>query len=100
MLKQVQDDSGSICTNNSNCNCHSEDEVNTLVNNNIPSGTYSTKWDGKNKYGQQVSSGVYLYHLQAGEFSAVRKMVLIRQIDKTAGQAGMSLTSIILFEYA
>ena len=54
------------------------EEVKTLVSDNIQSGTYSTKWDGKNKYGQQVSSGVYLYHLQAGDFSAVKKMLFIK----------------------
>jgi len=35
-------------------------------------------WDGKNTMGQSVSSGVYFYHLKAGNFSAVRKMVIMK----------------------
>ncbi|MBM3242979.1 T9SS type A sorting domain-containing protein [Candidatus Poribacteria bacterium] len=35
-------------------------------------------WDGKNDTGQAVSSGVYFYHLSAGDFSATRKMVIVK----------------------
>jgi len=34
-------------------------------------------WDGKNATGQTISSGVYFYQLQAGNFSAVRRMVIL-----------------------
>ena len=33
-------------------------------------------WDGKNESGEQVTSGVYFYHLSAGEFAATRKMLI------------------------
>ena len=33
-------------------------------------------WDGKNAVGEAVASGVYFYTLQAGEFSATRKMLI------------------------
>lgn len=33
-------------------------------------------WDGKNEAGEQVSSGAYFYAIQAGEFTAVKKMVV------------------------
>ncbi len=33
-------------------------------------------WDGKNKAGEPVASGVYFYTLTAGEFTATRKMVI------------------------
>ncbi len=33
-------------------------------------------WDGKNTQGEAVASGVYFYTLQAGEFSATRKMLI------------------------
>ena len=36
-------------------------------------------WDGKNEFGEVVSSGVYFYTLTAGDFSATRKM-LIREV--------------------
>ena len=35
-------------------------------------------WDGKNGLGEQVASGVYFYHLSAGDFSATRKMLIIK----------------------
>jgi len=35
-------------------------------------------WDGKNAIGENVSSGVYFYQIQAGEFKAKRKMVIIK----------------------
>ena len=35
-------------------------------------------WDGRNGLGEQVASGVYFYHLSAGDFSATRKMVILK----------------------
>ena len=52
--------------------------VKTLVSENMPAGVHSFVWDGTNESGKQVSSGMYIYHLQAGEFSAVKKMLFIK----------------------
>ena len=35
-------------------------------------------WDGRNELGEQVTSGVYFYHLSAGDYSATRKMLIIK----------------------
>ena len=35
-------------------------------------------WDGKNGFGEGVASGVYFYHLSAGDYSATRKMVILK----------------------
>ena len=35
-------------------------------------------WDGRNGLGEQVASGVYFYHLSAGNYSATRKMLIIK----------------------
>ena len=35
-------------------------------------------WDGKNELGEQVASGVYFYTLTAGDYSATRKMVILK----------------------
>jgi hypothetical protein len=35
-------------------------------------------WDGRNEFGEKVSSGVYFYRIQAGDFQAVRKMVILK----------------------
>jgi hypothetical protein len=46
-------------------------------------GRYITKgkaayWDGRDSRGEKVASGVYFYTLQAGVFSATRKMVILK----------------------
>ena len=35
-------------------------------------------WDGKNDLGEQVASGVYFYTLSAGNYSATRKMMILK----------------------
>ena len=35
-------------------------------------------WDGRNRFGEQVASGIYFYSLNAGDFSATRKMVILK----------------------
>ena len=35
-------------------------------------------WDGRNGLGETVASGVYFYHLSAGDFSATRKMLILK----------------------
>ncbi|MBM3240700.1 T9SS type A sorting domain-containing protein [Candidatus Poribacteria bacterium] len=50
---------------------------------NQKAGIYLTKdraayWDGNNAKGEAVSSGVYFYQLQAGDFFATRKMVIVK----------------------
>jgi len=48
-----------------------------------PAGSYlshkiAAYWDGKNSSGQETSSGTYFYNIQAGEFTATKKMVVAR----------------------
>ena len=35
-------------------------------------------WDGRNEFGESVASGVYFYHLSAGDYSATRKMLILK----------------------
>ena len=35
-------------------------------------------WDGRNQVGETVASGVYFYHLSAGDYSATRKMLILK----------------------
>jgi hypothetical protein len=53
-------------------------ELKTLVNARMSAGNYSVRWDGTNSTGEHVSSGVYLYRIQAGSFTAVKKMVMLK----------------------
>ena len=48
-----------------------------------PTGYYTARakaayWDGRNSLGEVVGSGVYFYQLLAGDFSATRKMVILK----------------------
>jgi hypothetical protein len=53
-------------------------EVRSLVNERHNAGSFTVTWDGKNNMGRQVSSGVYIYHLKAGEFTSSKKMVMMK----------------------
>ena len=35
-------------------------------------------WDGRNESGEQVSSGLYFYTIQAGAFTATKKMIIAK----------------------
>jgi hypothetical protein len=53
-------------------------EVRTLVNEQRPAGAFEVIWDGSNNLGQQVSSGAYLYRLEAADVVQTRKMLFLR----------------------
>jgi len=53
-------------------------EVRTLVNTRQAAGSHEIVWDATNNLGEAVSSGIYLYQLQAGDFVQSRKMVLLK----------------------
>ena len=53
-------------------------EVKTLIDREISAGVHSFNWNAENNSGQKVTSGVYIYRISAGEFTAVKKMVLIK----------------------
>ncbi len=53
-------------------------EIITLFNEEKGSGMHSVFWYGKNKFGETVSSGVYMYKLKAGTIIRCKKMVYIK----------------------
>ncbi len=53
-------------------------EVRTLLDETRKAGYQKITWDAKDTTGRPVPSGVYLYKMQAGDFVAVRKSVIIR----------------------
>jgi immune inhibitor A len=50
----------------------------TLIDETSPAGFRQIEWDGKDEHGDPVSSGIYLYRLEAGKQVLTKKMVLIR----------------------
>lgn len=54
-------------------------EIKTLVENKAMSaGQYVAEWDGKDKNGNVVPSGIYLYQVQAGNSVLTKKMSLLK----------------------
>ncbi len=53
-------------------------EVRTLVNEFEEAGYKSVIWDGLDQYGRSLSTGVYIYRIQAGDFTQTRKMVFMK----------------------
>jgi hypothetical protein len=52
--------------------------VRSLVDREIPPGTHTAMWDGRDDRGADVASGVYFYSMEAGDYSSRRKMVLLK----------------------
>ena len=50
----------------------------TLVNEPEEPGYKTIVWDGTDSFGKQVSAGVYLYQIRAGNYTRVRKMALLK----------------------
>ena len=52
--------------------------VRVLLDENRFPGNYEESWDGLDLQGNPVSSGIYFYHLRAGDFLQTKRMVLLR----------------------
>ncbi len=53
-------------------------QVRSLINQPQEAGCRSVVWDATDDFGKPVSAGVYLYRITAGDYSEIRKMVLIK----------------------
>jgi hypothetical protein len=52
--------------------------VDVLVDEQRAPGFYESRWDGRNRRGEAVPSGVYFYVLEAGSQRTARRMVLLK----------------------
>ena len=44
----------------------------------LPAGNHEAVWNGKNQQGQSVPAGVYFYRLDAGEYTAAKRIMLVK----------------------
>ena len=55
------------------------EEMYQMQDENLSSGVYHVRWNGVNKFGVQVPSGIYFYQLKAGDsFIQTKKMTLLK----------------------
>ncbi|MCK4653897.1 MAG: DUF1565 domain-containing protein [Candidatus Cloacimonetes bacterium] len=53
-------------------------KVKQLVSDQLPAGQHSVIWNGKDKNGKTVSSGIYFYKLKTRNYEKTRKMILMK----------------------
>lgn len=52
--------------------------VRTLVSETLSAGLHTAAWDGKDRQGKSVTSGLYIYKINVGNLSAAGKMILLK----------------------
>jgi flagellar hook assembly protein FlgD len=53
-------------------------KVRTLVDEDKVPEEYQVLWDGKDNLGKEVGSGIYFYRLKVGDFSEIKRSVLLK----------------------
>jgi hypothetical protein len=53
-------------------------KINVLVDEDQKVGFYRLGWDGKDKDGGELASGIYFYRIQAGDFVKCKKMIMLK----------------------
>jgi flagellar hook assembly protein FlgD len=53
------------------------ENVKTLVNEIKSAGRYETVWNGKDNFGNPISSGIYFYRLRTENGTLTNKMILL-----------------------
>ncbi len=52
--------------------------VRSLVNEELDADKYSVTWDGRDNERNPVASGIYFYKLKAGDYTCMKKMLLMK----------------------
>jgi flagellar hook assembly protein FlgD len=53
-------------------------KVKTLVDEEQTAGYKTMQWDGRDENENELASGIYFYHLQAGDYNEVKKMIMMK----------------------
>jgi hypothetical protein len=56
-------------------------------------------WDSRNRLGEKTSSGIYFYQIQASDFQAVRKMVIVKSAHNNLVRLGTKVKQKIIFSH-
>jgi flagellar hook assembly protein FlgD len=54
------------------------EQVKKLLDGQMDSGFHSTVWDGTDRDGKKVASGIYLYRFKTTNMDQIKKMMLIK----------------------
>ena len=52
--------------------------IRTLIEDTQKPGIYRIYWDGTDRRGVKVSSGIYFYRMEAREFKSTKKIIVVR----------------------
>ena len=52
-------------------------KISTLMNDKLPAGLHTVRWNGNNLYGSKAKDGIYFYHLRSGEYEVIKKLILM-----------------------
>ncbi len=52
--------------------------VRSLVNERLEPSQYTIEWNGRDRFGEPVSTGVYFYKLNAGSYAETRKLLILK----------------------
>lgn len=53
-------------------------EIRTIIDQPCEAGSHTIRWDGSDNNGNPVVSGTYLYQIKAGDFMAIKKLVVLK----------------------
>ena len=53
-------------------------EVKTLINTTMNAGYHKVEWQGRDKFGNSVSSGIYFYSMKTADYSRIKKMIMLK----------------------
>ena len=53
-------------------------KVKTLIDERLEAGNHQVVWDGKDENSKSVSSGIYFYKMNTGEYTSIKKMILMK----------------------
>ena len=53
-------------------------KIRSLVNSKQPAGNHIIRWDAKDDIGKNISSGIYIYSIQIGEYRSTKNIVFLK----------------------